>query len=111
NEISLWHELRLNTWWGKPMYGLALTLLLIKISFLVYMAYLYHKYKAVTSVSDEELPLCTVIVPAYNEGYLVYETLLSLADSKYPIAKLQIYLLTTVVKTIPGIGCLKPNNN
>ncbi len=90
NEINLWHELRLNTWWGKPMYGLALTLLLIKISFLVYMAYLYHKYKAVTSVSDEELPLCTVIVPAYNEGYLVYETLLSLADSKYPIAKLQI---------------------
>ncbi len=51
---------------------------------LVYILYLYVKYKPVKSVSDEELPTVTVIVPAYNEGELVWQTLLSLADSDYP---------------------------
>ena len=47
-------------------------------------------YKPAPALSDEELPGCTVIVPAYNEGEHVAETLFSLLDSDFPKEKLQI---------------------
>lgn len=84
------HLQRMNTTWGITLMISGLTLLLIKVSFLVYILFLYLRYKTVAAVSDTELPLCTVIVPAYNEGELVYKTLHSLAESDYPIEKLQI---------------------
>jgi len=47
-------------------------------------------YKPVPSRSDEQLPKCTVIVPAYNEGKQVLKTLRSVLKSNYPFDKLQI---------------------
>ena len=47
-------------------------------------------YKPAPALSDEQLPGCTVIVPAYNEGKHVAETIFSLLDSDYPQEKLQI---------------------
>jgi len=84
------HLERMNTVWGISFMIIGISLLLIKVSFLVYILFLYLKYKVIDTVSNEELPLCTVIVPAYNEGELVYKTLQSLAESDYPIEKLQI---------------------
>ncbi|SEK38401.1 hyaluronan synthase [Aquimarina amphilecti] len=81
---------RMNTVWGISLMIAGISLLLIKVSFLVYILYLYLRYQTTDTVSDKELPLCTVIVPAYNEGELVYKTLHSLAKSDYPIEKLQI---------------------
>lgn len=40
--------------------------------------------------TDETLPSCTVLVPAYNEGRHVYDTIMSLLSSDYPVAKLNI---------------------
>jgi hyaluronan synthase len=51
---------------------------------------LAFRYRAIESVSDEELPEITVIVPAYNEGKQVLYTLRSLARSNYPKGKLHI---------------------
>ena len=90
NEISLLHEIRIKSWWGASMNYVAISLLVIQISFILYLVYLFTKYKSIKDATDQELPTCTVIVPAYNEGKLVYETLLSLADSNYPLEKLQI---------------------
>ncbi|MHA7057245.1 glycosyltransferase family 2 protein [Aquimarina sp. M1] len=84
------HLERMNTVWGIGLMIAGLTLLLIKVSFLVYIFRLYLRYKETNAVTDKELPLCTVIVPAYNEGALVYKTLQSLVESDYPIEKLQI---------------------
>src|SRR5690606_11629089 len=84
------HIDRMNTTWGPVVLGITLVLLIIKLCFLVYILYLYLKYRSVKSVSDNELPTLTVIVPAFNEGELVYRTLLSLASSDYPTEKLQI---------------------
>ncbi|AXT49505.1 glycosyltransferase family 2 protein [Aquimarina sp. BL5] len=84
------HLARMNTVWGISLMVIGFSLLLIKVSFLAYILYLYLRYKTIDTVSDQELPLCTVIVPAYNEGELVYKTLHSLAESDYPIEKLQI---------------------
>ncbi|MGS2725173.1 glycosyltransferase [Psychroserpens sp. BH13MA-6] len=61
-----------------------------KIFFLLYLAYHYYKYKSIDAVSDQELPTCTIIVPAYNEGKQVWDTLMSLSKSDYPKEKLQI---------------------
>lgn len=58
--------------------------------FLGWLFYLHKKYTPIRSVADKDLPHCTVIVPAYNEGEMVYKTLKSLADSLYPANKLQI---------------------
>ncbi len=84
------HLEKMNTPWGIPLMIVGLSLLAIKISFIVYILTLYLRYKVINPLSDEQLPLCTVIVPAYNEGELVYKTLLSLVESDYPKEKLQI---------------------
>ncbi|MFD2907449.1 glycosyltransferase [Flavobacterium ardleyense] len=81
---------RLATGFGKSFFIVTMTLLAFKVSLFLYSVYLYIKYKPIESVSDELLPICTVIVPAYNEGELVWHTLKSLADSDYPKEKLQI---------------------
>lgn len=81
---------KLNTVWGTVLTYISYFLLGTQVCFLAFVAFLYKKYKAIPSVSDELLPTCTVIVPAYNEGKLVYDTLLSLAASDYPEAKLQL---------------------
>ncbi|WP_109300888.1 glycosyltransferase family 2 protein [Aquimarina sp. AU474] len=84
------HLERMNTTGGIALMISGVSLLLIKVSFLIYILWLYLKYKVINPISDEELPLCTVIVPAYNEGELVYKTLISLVESDYPKEKLQI---------------------
>ena len=47
-------------------------------------------YRPEKMLKEEELPGCTVIVPAYNEGRHVAETLESLLCADYPPEKLQI---------------------
>jgi hyaluronan synthase len=84
------HLDRMNTIWGQAIMIMGFTLLTIKLAFIGYILTLYLKYKSIASVSDEELPTCTVIVPAYNEGELVYKTLKSLVASDYPVEKLQL---------------------
>lgn len=83
-------EARLNTFSGKVFSVFALGLLIFQICFFLFTVYLYFKYKPIQSVSDDELPTCTVIVPAFNEGEQVLHTLRSLANSHYPSHKLQI---------------------
>lgn len=63
---------------------------LFKAFYFGFIVYRYFKYRPITSVSDKELPSCTVIVPAYNEGKQVWATLQSLAASDFPKEKLQL---------------------
>jgi hyaluronan synthase len=81
---------RLATTPGKIFVGITLLIALYKLCFFFYKIYLYLTYKPIESVSDEALPKVTVIVPAYNEGKLVYHTLMSIAESYYPHEKLEI---------------------
>ena len=81
---------RMNSTLGYCFLVLATSLFAYKAAFFIYNLYLYFKYKPIESVSDDLLPTCTVIVPAYNEGKQVWDTLMSLANSQYPHEKLQI---------------------
>ena len=81
---------RSNSTFGAVFMNLALGLFAFKVIFFLFIGYKYFKYKAIPSVSDEELPTCTVIVPAYNEGKQVYDTLLRLVMCDFPKEKLQL---------------------
>lgn len=81
---------RLNFFGGNALIYFGVALLAANVFFLAYVLILYLKYKVFPDVADSELPATTVIVPAYNEGALVYKTLKSLVNSDYPIEKLQI---------------------
>lgn len=65
-------------------------LLYLNVGVFVWRVVLVARYKAVPGCSDKELPKCTVIVPAYNEGRQVLETLETVVASDYPADKLQI---------------------
>src|SRR4030042_550864 len=65
-------------------------LLGLNISVFLWRVLLVLKYKPFESCSDKQLPRCTVIVPAYNEGKGVLMTLKSVVGSIYPANKLQI---------------------
>ena len=93
NEFLAWHTSRLQTIIGLIIYVIGLSASILSLLFLVYLAFLYSKYKVVENIPDDQLLKCTVIVPAYNEGKLVYDTLLSLVDSNYPAEKLEILAL------------------
>lgn len=75
---------------GFVFMAIASGLFLYKALFFLYTLVRYFMYKPITSVSDEELPTVTVIVPAYNEGKQVWATLKSLAESDFPKEKLQL---------------------
>ena len=81
---------RMDTVGGMILIIVGSFLLLFRLGFLAYIARLFFRYKPVSSVLNEDLPSCTVIVPAYNEGQQVYATLISLTDSLYPAEKLQL---------------------
>jgi len=89
-EFEQYNFERMSSTVGFSFLIVAGALLLFKIAFFIYNVYLYFRYKPIQSVSDAELPSVTVIVPAYNEGKLVWDTLLSIAASDFPEQKLQL---------------------
>ena len=73
-------------WQGYFFTGISAFMLL----YILFGAICATLYKPAPALEDEALPGCTVIVPAYNEGKHVAETLFSLLESDYPADKLQI---------------------
>ena len=60
------------------------------ILYTLWQIYLTLRYKVYKPQSDEKLPTCVIIVPAYNEGKQVYPSLMSILKSDYPADKLEI---------------------
>ena len=80
-----------NRVWVQIMAWTGKALLYINAGALLWRIYLVLTYRPVPAVAgDALLPALTVIVPAYNEGCLVMETLRSIVTSDYPAEKLQV---------------------
>ncbi len=79
-----------NDLWGTLFLTTGEIFLTLTVGVFVWQVILVWKYRPAPSCSDKQLPRCTVIVPAYNEGRHVLMALESLAKSDYPADKLQI---------------------
>ena len=68
---------------GMTMLGINIVAFLWRLS-------LVARYAPAPVCTDQQLPTCTVLVPAYNEGKQVLRTLRSIARSDFPGSKLEI---------------------
>ena len=89
-DFTQFNTARMESKIGLAFMIIAGVLFLFKAGFFLYTLYRFFKYKPIPSVKDDQLPTCTVIVPAYNEGKQVWHTLMSLAESDFPKEKLQL---------------------
>lgn len=76
--------------WMHPAAQAGLCIVVITIAFYLWLGWNAFRYRPIEGVSDDALPTLTVVVPAYNEGELVQQTLRSLATGDYPREKLQL---------------------
>jgi len=70
-------------------------LILVTLEFLhlVFVTVLWLRYRPVSLPADEKLPVLTVIIPAYNEGPMVEQSIRSVAQANYPHEKLEILVV------------------
>ena len=76
--------------WGRSYIMLGRAMFFINGAVFIWRLSLVARYRPHAMRTDEELPVCTVVVPAYNEGKQVLHTLRSVVNSDYPEDKLQI---------------------
>jgi hyaluronan synthase len=86
---TVWDMLQ-ETTSGRILVVASQILFVTSLSAFVWRLILVMMYRPAEACSDGELPTCTVIVPAYNEGRQVFETIQSIASSDYPVEKLSI---------------------
>ena len=48
------------------------------------------RYRPYAPVSDRALPTITIVIPAYNEGRQILDTVRSVMNSRYPMKKMQV---------------------
>ncbi len=60
---------------------------------LVWRVILWLRYSPLPPVEERELPSVSVVIPAYNEGPLVRDSVLSVAKSSYPWTKLEVIVV------------------
>ncbi|WP_040281380.1 glycosyltransferase [Psychroserpens damuponensis] len=89
-DLDIINTERLTSFWGTVFITITTALVVFKGALFLFMLYKYFRYKPIAPVSNDELPTVTVIVPAYNEGKQVWDTLMSLAASDYPQHKLEL---------------------
>lgn len=75
--------------WTVPDYlaaGLS-AMALFMLLWRIYFAWLYRQYKP---VAESDLPTVTVVIPAFNEGIQILNTVRSVVSSRYPADRLQV---------------------
>ncbi len=75
-------------WVGRPV-ALLSTLALTSLAWRVAL-WLGYRPMAPLAALDPELPALTVVIPSFNEGETVFQTITSLLASDYPADRLQI---------------------
>ena len=89
-QLQLRRELIRHSPFGETFAILTMIFLGINVMALIWRLVLVIMYRPSPVISNSRLPVCTVIVPAYNEGSQVLRTLNSIAANDYPEDKLNI---------------------
>ncbi len=69
---------------------LTLGFLVIAMSLLIWQVSFAIRYKPFARPESSKLPKLTVVVPAFNEGKQIFETIKSVLASDYPVEQLQL---------------------
>jgi hyaluronan synthase len=48
------------------------------------------RYRSYAPLADSDLPTVTIVIPAYNEGRQILDTVRSVMNSRYPMEKMQV---------------------
>jgi hyaluronan synthase len=83
--FSLWQ-----TAWGSSFWIMSLVYGGLMYAVLVWRVILWRRYRPMECVPEDRLPFVSVIIPAFNEGALVKQSILSVAASNYPTDRLEI---------------------
>ncbi|MCQ2380672.1 MAG: glycosyltransferase [Victivallaceae bacterium] len=78
---------------SQPLYILwifGVVISALTILYFVFLGILAYGYRPVPPQDDEHVKSCTVIVPAYNEGSHVLDTIRSIVASDFPKDKLEV---------------------
>ena len=76
------------SWSTKNYFALGLTLwTLLALAWRIWFACRYRSY---APLPDGALPTLTVVIPAYNEGRQILDTVRSVMNSRYPTGKMQV---------------------
>jgi hyaluronan synthase len=84
------HTLGLRFSLGRTFWVLAIAYGAVMYAALAWRVALWRGYRPMPSVEDERLPLVSVVIPAFNEGPLVRQAILSVAASRYPADRVEI---------------------
>ncbi|MFQ5411173.1 MAG: glycosyltransferase [Phycisphaerae bacterium] len=87
------HSLPDQTMFGRVTWGVAMGYGLIVFLALIWRLRLWSRYRPMEAVEDADLPSVTVVIPAYNEGSLVRDSILSAAASRYPSDRMEIIVI------------------
>ncbi len=83
DEVSALHQWLIKDALAFVLFGFALFLLLWQVSFAV-------RYKPFKRLPESELPSLSVVIPAFNEGKQILDTVRSVMASEYPHERLQV---------------------
>ena len=75
------------------LFTFSLFLAVFVTSFILLQALLASLYRPVKRKSREELPSCTVLIPAFNEGKAVYDTIECVLQSDFPPEKMEVIVI------------------
>ena len=75
--------------WSTKNY-LAAGLTLWAFSILAFRIWFACRYRSYAPLPDHALPTITVVIPAYNEGRQILDTVRSVMNSRYPEEKMQV---------------------
>lgn len=81
------------TWWLELLAHLGVLWIDLGFLLIVIRTVLWVIYRPLPSATHETAPLLTIIIPAYNEGAMVLQSIDSAARADYPREKLEILVI------------------
>ena len=79
--------------WSKVMIRPSMLWALLGFGLLTFRTVMWLRYRPFPSADEWEAPILTVVIPAYNEGAMVKNSIESVATARYPRDRLEIFVV------------------
>ena len=79
--------------WGHLLIRPSILWTMVGSTLFVFRTVLWFRYRPFRSSSFVEAPSLTVVIPAYNEGAMVMQSIKSVAEALYPSDRLEVFVV------------------